>query len=51
MSRSLVTMTLRVEVAPWVTPFVAAMLRLSHTERFKATLSTFVIDHGTVRCP
>jgi hypothetical protein len=50
-TRSLVSMTLRVEVAPWVTPFVAIMVRLSQTDRFKATISTFINDHGIVRCP
>lgn len=39
-------MTMRIEIAPWVQPFVAFMLHLSHTDRFKATLSTFIMDHG-----
>lgn len=51
MSKQLVTMTVRVEVAPWVTPFIAVMVRLSQTERFKATISTFVNDRGIKLCP
>ncbi len=43
---SSVSMTIRVDVAPWVRPFVAAMVRLSQTERMKATISTFINDHG-----
>ncbi len=41
-----VTVTLRTEVAPWVAVYIALMIRRSQTERFKATLATFVLDHG-----
>lgn len=46
-----VTYTMRVEVAPWVAPFMYAMLRMSTTERFKAAISSFVNDHGITLCP
>lgn len=39
-------MSVRLEVAPWVQPFVALMVRMSQSDRFKATISTFIIDHG-----
>lgn len=45
------TYTMRVEVAPWVAPFIAIMVRLSQTERFKATICSFVNDHGVTLCP
>lgn len=45
------TYTMRVEVAPWVAPFMFAMLRMSMTERFKATISAFANDHGITLCP
>lgn len=38
--------TARVVFDPWVAVFIAAMVRLSKTDRFKATLSTFVLEHG-----
>ena len=41
-----VTHSVRISVEPWVTAYVALMIRLSQTDRFKATLSTFIIDHG-----
>ena len=46
MTAKQVAMTMRVEVAPWVQPYVALMVRLCQSDRFKATLSTFIIDHG-----
>jgi hypothetical protein len=46
-----VTMALRIEVQPWVAVYVALMLRHSRSDKFKATLSTFVIDHGVKALP
>ena len=45
------TYTMRVQIAPWVAPFIAAMVRLSTTERFKSTICSFVNDHGIKLCP
>jgi len=45
------TYTMRVEVAPWVAPFISVMVRMSMTERFKATICSFVNDHGVKLCP
>lgn len=45
------TMTVRVEVAPWVQPYVALMVRICHSDKFKTTLSTFVMDHGVKLVP
>lgn len=41
----------RVVVAPWVPVFVAMMVRIGQSEKFKATLATFVIDHGVTSAP
>lgn len=51
MSDKPVTMTVRIEVAPWVSTFIGLMLRRSCSERMKATISTFVMDHGIVCRP
>lgn len=51
MTRKTVTMNVQCTIEPWVPVFIACMLRLSLTERFKATLSTFVIDHGVTVKP
>lgn len=41
-----VTMTLRAQVAPWVAVYIALMVRLSQTDRFKTTLAAFIVHHG-----
>lgn len=38
--------TARIAFEPWVPVFIALMVRLSQSDRFKATLSTFVLEHG-----
>lgn len=43
---SMASVTLKIDVALWIGPFVVAMTKLSQTERFKATISTFILDHG-----
>lgn len=43
--------TMRIEMSPWVAVYIALMVRLGQSDKFKATLSTFIIDHGIKAAP